>query len=129
MANLQSGRAVAVQKTAEGYGNFGAQASEDGSKWDLRSLKLFLASRHGMSAANQCFKNIEAVVVRTLRSVERVIINDKHCFELYGYDVLIDADLKPWLIEVNSSPALTASSRARLRRPRLRRPPPPPPPP
>jgi hypothetical protein len=51
-------------------------------------------------------KSLPAVTLAALQ----VVINDKHCFELYGFDVIIDSDLQPWLIEVSSTKRLLAWS-------------------
>ena len=44
-----------------------------------------------------------------------IAFQDKRCFELHGIDVLIDDNLKPWLIEVNASPSLTSTTSHDLR--------------
>jgi D-alanine-D-alanine ligase-like ATP-grasp enzyme len=38
-------------------------------------------------------------------------LNRKHCFEIFGYDYMIDAQQHPWLIEVNTNPDITLSSK------------------
>mmetsp|Transcript_629 Transcript_629/g.680 ORF Transcript_629/g.680 Transcript_629/m.680 type:complete len:128 (+) Transcript_629:878-1261(+) len=50
------------------------------------------------------------MIIRCLQSVQKTITNDKHCFELYGFDILFDSNLKPWLIEINASPSMTANT-------------------
>jgi len=98
---------VAVQKNSECYSEEGS-----GGKWDLRTLKLYMISKFGADRVNECFYKIQRLIIHTYKSVQKIIINDKHCFELYGLDIMIDSDLKPWLIETNASPSLTGTTQS-----------------
>ena len=95
---------VAVQKKNAEYN------AAHGGKWSLRNLRLFLESARGADATARLFAELDAVILKSLRAVQNVMHNDPHCFELYGYDMLIDDSLKPWLIEVNASPSLSATT-------------------
>lgn len=61
----------------------------------MLQLRRYLTAKHGREAVEALFRDIENIFIRSLQSVQKVIINDKHCFELYGYDILLDQDLKP----------------------------------
>ncbi|XP_038066931.1 probable tubulin polyglutamylase TTLL9 isoform X1 [Patiria miniata] len=95
---------VAVQKTAPDYD------PEKGCKWSMQQFRQYLTARHDIQDVEEMYRKMNDIFIKSLQSVQKIMINDKHCFELYGYDILIGHDLKPWLIEVNASPSLTASS-------------------
>ena len=45
------------------------------------------------------------MVIKTLLAVKENIESRPECFELYGFDIIIDEYFSPWLLEVNLSPA------------------------
>jgi len=46
------------------------------------------------------------IIVESLESVIENVQYRKNSFEVFGYDFMIDEELKVWLIEVNSSPTM-----------------------
>lgn len=96
---------VSLQKRGKQYN------SSHGGKLSIQNLRLFLESTRGKAVTDALFDDIVQLIVHSLKSVNTIIMsNDKHCFECYGYDIIVDNDLKPWLIEVNSSPSLTTTT-------------------
>ena len=75
-------------------------------------LRLYLEATRGKETTDRLFVKMNQLIIHSLLACQNVIINDRHCFECYGYDLLIDDDLKPWLVEVNASPSLSASTQS-----------------
>ncbi len=52
------------------------------------------------------------VILKTFNAVRRTIDPNrrKYCFELFGYDFILDDEFNSWLIEVNTNPCLEESS-------------------
>jgi len=66
---------------------------------------------------NLLWSRIYDVIIKSLLCIDsqvqqhlKKINNKNNCFELLGFDVLIDSDMKPWLMEVNLSPSLATES-------------------
>jgi len=60
----------------------------------------------GVSWEEQIWPQVREVIVKSLVACQNDMVYNPCAFELFGYDILVDTDLKCWLIEVNSSPSL-----------------------
>jgi hypothetical protein len=99
--------------TVEGDGEDGV-----GSKWSLSALFRYLAKAHGEERAARVRADMQHVVVKTLIAADddmnaaasAVTRHADCCFEVFGFDLLCDKDLRVWLVEVNISPSLMTAS-------------------
>jgi tubulin polyglutamylase TTLL4 len=92
--------------------NTGYDMNKD-HKWSLDQLRDYLNTQD--IDFEPIWQQIEEIIVTSLQSVHpsngigQRMYTKASCFELFGYDILIDDQLKPWLMEVNISPALKGS--------------------
>lgn len=87
-----------------------------GHKWSFASLWSYL--RQERVDVADLWSRIKDIIVKTFISVEssmnatilQSLVSSYTCYELYGFDVLLDESLRPWLLEVNILPSLQTDS-------------------
>ncbi|XP_067848219.1 tubulin polyglutamylase TTLL5 isoform X2 [Heptranchias perlo] len=106
-----------INKKSRDYVSCDDPEVEDyGNKWSMSAMLRYL-KQEGMDTA-ALMAQIEDLIIKALIAAELHIASASkmfvphrgNCFELYGFDVLIDSNLKPWLLEVNLSPSLACDA-------------------
>lgn len=97
-----------------------SQDHELGSKRMFESFnKLFLAEGHD---AEQLWRGIDDVIIKTILTIQPQLLHAYRalfpghdrisaCFEVLGFDIIIDSNFRPHLLEVNQSPSYNNNTR------------------
>jgi tubulin polyglutamylase TTLL4 len=101
--------------------NISTENEFTGSKWSLTALKLFFQNQ-GINF-NTTWEKIQDIVVKSVITVQqqtrevskKLTKSNNNLFELYGFDILLDSELRPWLIEINLNPSLNCESELDLK--------------
>jgi hypothetical protein len=80
--------------------------SQEATVWSSLQFSTYLeALGHRWEAV--CSR-LHRVILDTIEGLSEAVEHKEGCFEVYGFDVLLDERLSPWLLEVNLSPACAA---------------------
>ena len=99
----------AVQKNSPNYGKY-----EDGNKLSYDEFQDYLNEIGEKTQFKQeVYLKIREMAKDTLVATWKNLNLNKrfHCFEVFGYDFMVDELFKPWLIEVNTNPCLALSGK------------------
>lgn len=79
--------------------------------WDSRQFRSYLTDIGQPEVFdNVIYPGMKQNVIAAIMLNQDFIKPRKNCFELYGADFMLTEDFQPWLIEINSRPALHAST-------------------
>ncbi|CAJ1401738.1 unnamed protein product [Effrenium voratum] len=97
-----------ISKHAEGF-----EEEKDDTMWHSEEFREFLKSSKSEVEdpwAEVVQPAMKFAVLKSLEAAQDNVVHRASSFELFGYDFMVDEDLKVWLIEINSSPDLSYST-------------------
>uniref|UniRef100_A0A8C5QKB1 Tubulin--tyrosine ligase n=1 Tax=Leptobrachium leishanense TaxID=445787 RepID=A0A8C5QKB1_9ANUR len=102
-----------IQKEhSKNYGRY-----EDGNEMFFEDFNQYLETSHNVNLENSILWQLKQIIRICLTCIEPAI-STKHLpynsFQLFGFDFMVDKDLKVWLIEVNGAPACAQKLYAEL---------------
>lgn len=105
-----------VNKKNTEYKSNSDETACQGHKWALKALWSYLTQKGVNSEA--IWEKIKDIVIKTIiasepyvNSLVKMYVRRPYCcHELFGFDIMLDENLKPWILEVNISPSLHSNS-------------------
>ena len=86
--------------------NKGSFKDQADSVLDSDSFKRMLMGEFGVDYDREVKPKVERIVMQSIRATQELLDDcNKRCFSLLGYDILLDEECNPWLLEVNMGPA------------------------
>ena len=69
-------------------------------------------NNHTISVRENIIPKIKSLIARSVYATRKILDPNKRrsCFEIFGYDFIIDTDFNVWMIEVNTNPCIEESS-------------------
>lgn len=92
-----------ISKKAENF-----EKADSGFMWHMDQFQAYLYEIYGNDVWPELHKEIKNIVINCILTVGK--LGRRNSFELLGLDLMVDTNLKPWLIEINTSPAMDYST-------------------